>query len=125
MATGPARTVVLELHLVELIEGRDRIVNRLGAHEFGLLRAMSTLHMTTTIHGPAVDHAATTNPLALLDVAFARLDLLEPERHFRDAIACYPRDAIVDAIAIFSGKRTAGTLPDGVDARYLLGIVRN
>jgi hypothetical protein len=62
---------------------------------------------------------------ALLDDAFARLSLLDPERHFRDAIACYPRDAIVDAIAIFSGKRTAGTLPDGVDARYLLGIVRN
>lgn len=62
---------------------------------------------------------------ALLDDAFARLGLLDPERHFRDAIACYPRDAIVDAIAIFSGKRTAGTLPDGVDARYLLGIVRN
>jgi hypothetical protein len=32
---------------------------------------------------------------------------------------------IVDAIAIFAGKRTAGTLPDGVDARYLLGIARN
>jgi len=62
---------------------------------------------------------------ALLDDAFARLGLLDPERHIRDAIACYPRDAIVDAIAIFSGKRTAGTLPDGVDARYLLGIVRN
>jgi hypothetical protein len=62
---------------------------------------------------------------ALLDDAFARLDLLDPERHIRDAIACYPHDAIVDAIAIFSGKRTAGTLPDGVDARYLLGIVRN
>jgi len=62
---------------------------------------------------------------ALLDDAFARLGLLDPERHFRDAIACYPRDAIVDAIAIFSGKRTAGTLPDGVDARYLLGIARN
>jgi hypothetical protein len=45
--------------------------------------------------------------------------------HFRDAIACYPRDAIVDAIAIFDGKRRAGTLPDGVDARYLLGIARN
>ena len=44
-----------------------------------------------------------------------------PEGHIRDAIACYPRDAI----AIFSGKRTAGTIPDGVDARYLLGIVRN
>jgi hypothetical protein len=26
---------------------------------------------------------------------------------------------------IFSGKRTAGTPPDGVDARYLFGIVRN
>jgi hypothetical protein len=71
--------------------------------------------------------AARRDPViaALLDDAFARLGLLDPERHFRDAIACYPRDAIVDAIAIFSGKRTAGTLPDGVDARYLLGIVRN
>jgi hypothetical protein len=71
--------------------------------------------------------AARRDPViaALLDDAFARLSLLDPERHFRDAIACYPRDAIVDAIAIFSGKRTAGTLPDGVDARYLLGIVRN
>jgi hypothetical protein len=71
--------------------------------------------------------AARRDPIiaALLDDAFARLGLLDPERHFRDAIACYPRDAIVDAIAIFSGKCTAGTLPDGVDARYLLGIVRN
>jgi hypothetical protein len=71
--------------------------------------------------------AARRDPIiaALLDDAFARLGLLDPEHHFRDAIACYPRDAIVDAIAIFSGKRTAGTLPDGVDARYLLGIVRN
>jgi hypothetical protein len=71
--------------------------------------------------------AARRDPViaALLDDSFARLSLLDPERHFRDAIACYPRDAIVDAIAIFSGKRTAGTLPDGVDARYLLGIVRN
>ena len=71
--------------------------------------------------------AARRDPViaALLDDAFACLDLLDPERHVRDAIACYPRDAIVDAIAIFSGKRTAGTLPDGVDARYLLGIVRN
>jgi hypothetical protein len=43
----------------------------------------------------------------------------------RDAIACYPRDAIVDAIAIFEAKRKRGTLPEGVDARYLLGITRN
>ena len=71
--------------------------------------------------------AARRDPViaALLDDAFARLGLLDPERHIRDAIACYPRDAIVDAIAIFSGKRTARTLPDGADARYLLGIARN
>ena len=62
---------------------------------------------------------------AILDDAFARLCLFDPERHFRDAIACYPRDTIVESIAIFIGKRNAGTLPDGVDARYLLGIVKN
>jgi hypothetical protein len=28
-------------------------------------------------------------------------------------------------VAIFEGKRVAGTLPDGADARYLLGIVKN
>lgn len=31
--------------------------------------AISTLHMTTTIHGSAPDHAATTNPLAQLRAA--------------------------------------------------------
>lgn len=62
---------------------------------------------------------------ALLDDALPRLGLADPARHFRDAIACYPLDAVVDAIAIFDGKRSAGTLPDGVDARYLLGIVKN
>ena len=71
--------------------------------------------------------AARTDPVvrARLDAAFDRLDLIDPEHHTRDAIACYPLDAIVDAIAIFDGKRTAGTLPDSVEARYLLGIVRN
>ena len=63
--------------------------------------------------------------LALLDAHFARLELLDPERNFRVAIAAYPLDAIVDGIAIFEGKRLAKTLPEGVDARYLLGIVRN
>ncbi len=62
---------------------------------------------------------------ALLDEAFERLQLLDPERRFRDAIARYPLDAIVAGLAVFEGKRRAGTLPDGVDARYLLGIVRN
>ena len=63
--------------------------------------------------------------LLLLDAHFTRLGLLDPERHIRVAIARYPLDAIVDGIAIFEGKRLAQTLPDGVDARYLLGIVRN
>ncbi len=71
--------------------------------------------------------AARLDPIvrSLLDDAFTRLGLLDPERHVRDAIACYPRDAIVDAIAIFGGKRDRGTLPGDVDARYLLGIARN
>jgi len=63
--------------------------------------------------------------LALLDKHFARLDLLDPDRHIRVAIAGHPIDAILAGIAIFDGKRLACTLPEGVDARYLLGIVRN
>lgn len=62
---------------------------------------------------------------ALLDAAFQRLALLDPEAHLRLAIARYPLDVIVDGLAIFEGKRRVGTLPPGVDARYLLGIVKN
>jgi hypothetical protein len=62
---------------------------------------------------------------SLLDLHFERLDLLDPERYVRLAIGRYPLDAIVDGIAIFEGKRLARTLPEGADARYLLGIVRN
>ncbi len=63
--------------------------------------------------------------LAYLDDAFARLALLDPERHLRVAIAGYPKSAIASGVAIFEAKRRTGTLPDGVDARYLLGIVKN
>jgi len=63
--------------------------------------------------------------LALLDEHFARLGLIDPERHIRLAIAGYSMGAIVDGIAIFESKRSAGTLPDSADARYLLGIVKN
>ncbi|MBW2735767.1 MAG: hypothetical protein JRH20_25555 [Deltaproteobacteria bacterium] len=62
---------------------------------------------------------------ALLDTQFDRLGLFDPQRRVRIAIARYPLDAIVDGIAIFVGKQSAGTLPRDVDARYLLGIVRN
>jgi hypothetical protein len=63
--------------------------------------------------------------LALLDEYFVRLELLDPERHIRIAIAGYPKDAVADGLLIFDAKRCANTLPDGADARYLLGIVKN
>ncbi|MBI4958235.1 MAG: hypothetical protein HY915_01940 [Desulfovibrio sp.] len=61
----------------------------------------------------------------LLDEAFLRLDLLDPQANIRAAIARYSLDAILAGIATFEGKREVKTLPDGVDGRYLLGIVRN
>jgi len=63
--------------------------------------------------------------LALLDDYFERLGLPDPERHFRVVIAGYPTNAIADGLLIFESKRRASTLPDGADARYLLGIVKN
>ncbi len=70
---------------------------------------------------------ARQDPVArkLLDSAFERIGLLDPESNIRSAIARYPLDAIIAGIATYEGKRDAGTLPDGVDARYLRGIVRN
>lgn len=62
---------------------------------------------------------------AILDSAFERLGLEDPERHLRTAIASWPLDAILEGIAVFEGKKKAGTLPDGVDGRYLRGIVKN
>ena len=74
-----------------------------------------------------ITHAARHNPVvrALLDEAFQRLALLDPEGHLRDAIARYPLDVVIEGVAIFEAKRRVNTLPAGVDARYLLGIVRN
>jgi len=63
--------------------------------------------------------------LALLDEHFGRLGLLDPKRHIRVAIAGYPKDAIADGLLIFAAKRQANMLPEGADARYLLGIVKN
>lgn len=57
--------------------------------------------------------------------AFVALGLDDPDERFRIAIARYPADAVAAGLAIFRAKQQRGTLPDGVDARYLLGIVRN
>jgi hypothetical protein len=62
---------------------------------------------------------------ALVADAFARLGLVDPEGHLATAIAGYALDHVVAGVATFTGMKTAGTLPDGADARYLLGIVRN
>ena len=61
----------------------------------------------------------------ILDRAFDRLGLLDPKGNIRDAIARYPLDHVVAGIATFEGRLEAATLPEGVDARYLLGIVKN
>jgi hypothetical protein len=61
----------------------------------------------------------------ILDEAFVRLGLDDPDGHLRDAIAAYPHDAVLAAVATFEGKRNAATLPPDATARYLLGIVRN
>jgi hypothetical protein len=71
--------------------------------------------------------AARQDPVvrATLTEAFERFGFQDPEGHQLTAIARYPLDAVVDAIATFGGKKSAGTLPPDVDARYLLGIAKN
>lgn len=60
-----------------------------------------------------------------LATAFARFSFDDPNGYQLAGIARYPIDVVVEGIAIFEGKRRAGTLPPQADARYLLGIVRN
>ncbi|MCP3958161.1 MAG: transposase family protein [bacterium] len=62
---------------------------------------------------------------AVVDEQWSKLDLDDPDGRVRDAIAGFPLDAVLAAIATFEAKKTKGTLPPSVDARYLLGIVRN
>jgi len=70
---------------------------------------------------------ARQDPVArdILDQALPRLGLLDPKGNIRAAIARYPLDHVVNGIATFEGRHQTGSLPDGADARYLLGIVRN
>jgi len=61
----------------------------------------------------------------LLDEAFDELGLVDPHRNIRLAIARYPLDPILEGLSIFRVKQAQNTIPEGSDARYLLGIVRN
>ena len=71
--------------------------------------------------------AARQDPVvrATISAAYQDLSLQDPKGNLLTATARYPLDAVVDAIALFKARRRAGTLPDGADARYLLGITRN
>ena len=62
---------------------------------------------------------------AILDDAFGRLGLEDPTGNLRSAISRYPLHAVLAGLAVFRGKRVAGTLPPNVDGRYLLAIVKN
>lgn len=62
---------------------------------------------------------------ALLDPAFEQLGLCDPNGNVRDAISRYAIEYIASGVAIFRGKQVKQTLPNGVDGRYLLGIVKN
>ena len=94
----------------QIAEARAQLRRRMQKQELARQRARAR-------HDPHVKDA--------LDQAFVRLALEDPDEHFRAAIAIFPLDAILAGIAIFEGKKTANTLPEGVDARYLLGIVKN
>jgi len=64
---------------------------------------------------------------ATLAAAFARFAIADPDGQQLDAIARYPLWSVVDGIAVFAGKRAAGTLPRDLElpGRYLAAIVRN
>ncbi len=63
--------------------------------------------------------------IQMLSNAFERFGLIDPNGNLISAIARYPLDAVLSGIATFEGKKKSGTLPEDVDGRYLLGIVKN
>ena len=63
--------------------------------------------------------------IQMLSDAFERFGLIDPNGNLISSIARYPLDAILSGIATFEGKKNSGTLPEDVDGRYLLGIVKN
>ena len=88
-------------------------------------RVLEERHRRQELARQTLEARQRPNVRAFLDAAFDRLELSDPERHVRLAISRYPLDPIIAGVAIFETKQRTGSLPDGVDARYLLGIVRN
>ena len=62
---------------------------------------------------------------AYLDSALERLGLSDPVGNFQATIARYDIDDIATGVAIFDAKKKSKALPDGVDIRYLWGVVKN
>lgn len=88
-------------------------------------RALEERHRRQELARQTLEARQRPDVRAFLDAAFKHLELSDPERHVRLAISRYPLDPIIAGVAIFETKQRTGSLPDGVDARYLLGIVRN
>lgn len=61
----------------------------------------------------------------MLDEVFESRGFDDPKGNLEDAIASYPHDTALSAIAIFRGTQTAKTLPPLAGPRYLPGIIRN
>jgi len=111
-------------------DGRSRfqLYRDAAPSEQDVARPREALVARAREQGRARDTArARQNPATrrFLDDAFSKLALDDPEHQLKNAIARYPLDRIVEGVAVFAGKRTNNSLPEGVDARYLLGIVRN
>jgi phage-related baseplate assembly protein len=70
---------------------------------------------------------ARNNPVVveLVAQALQQFELADPDKHFLASITRYPIAAVSKGIAVFGAKLDKRTLPQDVDARYLLGIVRN
>lgn len=62
---------------------------------------------------------------AFVAAAFERLGLTDPKGSIQAALCRYGLESLLAGLATFEGKKNAGTLPEGAEGRYLLGIVRN
>lgn len=106
---------------VELFRGAAPTEEQIRAAKASLRERIERMNRARASQLAAADQPL----LAIIDDAFARLCLRDPEHHFRAAFVRYGRDVVLESIAIFEGKKARGSLPSEVDARYLLGIANN